>query len=328
LVAGLVTLIREPGTPEDVNKRRQSRPVTEALREISMMVPPFSMVQLARRGGARALALNLVIFAVLTLAACGSIALTGGYIQWIAAGVALYAVASWAQALLYTDPAMGNLVVKSPTFVSLVLGASFVSILSAAVGFWAVPLAMRQFGISAAIAGAALAPAMAGGGMIGTVVGGFINDRWKRKDRAAALWLSIIAVIGSAIFLAVMLNAKSLGVFVVALALLSVFSYCWPPANAALGQDLILPSMRGRASASMSNTCQVVSMCLGPYTVGYIADVTGSLATGLMALFIASPIAIGFLLFAARTLPQAYARRERAADVVAIEDTRKLPAAA
>jgi MFS family permease len=313
LVAFLVALIREPGGPADVDRRKRSKPIAEAMREMSRMVPPFSFIQFARMGGKGALLINSGVFVAIALP-CAILAVkTGDYAQWIGAGIALYALVSWNHALIYTDRPMAHLVVKSRTFIATIVAGAMLSTISASVAFWSVPLAMRQFNVSAFEAGALLAPAMAGGGILGTIVGGMIADWWKVSNRAAPLWINVIAVLGSAAFLAVMLTASSLQIFAAALAVLTLFSYSWPASNSALGQDLIVPTMRGRTSASMSNTCLVVSMCLGPYTVGKIADITGSVGAGLAALFYASPVAVALCLYAIRHLPEAYAKRDRAA---------------
>jgi MFS family permease len=99
-------------------------------------------------------------------------------------------------------------------------------------------------------------------------------------------------------------------------------------AAAATTQDLVLPRMRGTATAVFFLATTLIGLGFGPYLVGQIADLTGTvvggkpvgdLRTGLLSLIAVAPIAMALLLYAYRSVPAAEATlldRARAAGEV------------
>jgi MFS family permease len=101
-------------------------------------------------------------------------------------------------------------------------------------------------------------------------------------------------------FLAVMFAAAALG------------------AAAATTQDLVLPRMQGTATASFFLATTLVGQGLGPYMVGQISEVSGSLRVGVLSLIGVVPIALALLIYAYRALPSTEASIvERASEAVA-----------
>ena len=89
-------------------------------------------------------------------------------------------------------------------------------------------------------------------------------------------------------------------------------------AAAATTQDLVLPRMRGTATASFFLATTLVGLGLGPYMVGAISELSGSRQTGVLSLIGVAPISLALLIYAYRTLPQAEATiAERAAAAAA-----------
>ncbi len=87
-------------------------------------------------------------------------------------------------------------------------------------------------------------------------------------------------------------------------------------AAAATTQDLVLPRMRGTATASFFLATTLVGLALGPYMVGQISEMTGSMRAGVLSLIGVAPISLALLVYAYRTLPEAeatIAARARAA---------------
>ena len=87
-------------------------------------------------------------------------------------------------------------------------------------------------------------------------------------------------------------------------------------AAAATTQDLVLPRMRGTATAAFFLGTTLVGLSFGPYMVGQISDLTGTvvngqpvgnLRTGILSLIAVAPIALGLLIYAYRALPTAEA---------------------
>ena len=67
--------------------------------------------------------------------------------------------------------------------------------------------------------------------------------------------------------------------------------------------------MRGTATAIFYIGTTLIGLALGPYLAGRISTVTGSLATGLLALLVTVPIGIAAAVAALRWVPAAEARR-------------------
>jgi Permeases of the major facilitator superfamily len=87
-------------------------------------------------------------------------------------------------------------------------------------------------------------------------------------------------------------------------------------AAAATTQDLVLPRMRGTATASFFLATTLVGLAIGPYMVGQISELSGSMRIGVLSLIAVAPISLALLIYAYRVLPEAEAtidQRARAA---------------
>jgi MFS family permease len=78
---------------------------------------------------------------------------------------------------------------------------------------------------------------------------------------------------------------------------------------AATTQDLVLPRMRGAATATYFIGTTLIGLGLGPYFTGAVSKVTGSLATGVLALLLMAPVTLTCLYLVYRKLPKAEATR-------------------
>ncbi|MBA3898165.1 MAG: MFS transporter, partial [Sphingomonadaceae bacterium] len=87
-------------------------------------------------------------------------------------------------------------------------------------------------------------------------------------------------------------------------------------ATAATIQDLVLPRMRGTATATFFIATTLIGLALGPYTAGFVSTATGSLRIGILSLLAVAPVSAALLIMAWRTVPAAEAsvvERARAA---------------
>ena len=310
LLAVFAMLLRDPASGADLRRRQASSPVREGMRELSTLLPPFTVVQITRLCGRRAVIINLAVAAGLIAAVSALIFLTGDRAQWIGMAIAIYAVTSWAQVLMCEDESISRLTVRSPVFLAATGATALFGTIMVSINFWTVPLAFRMLELSPHQAGAALGQAIGLGGFIGTITGGLANDWWRKRDPAAGLWITLIALVTAAIMLFVTLQMKTLTSYAIALGVTTALTYTWQPGMASLTQTLVHPNMRGRATSFFVITVLVISMCLGPYAVGRIADSTGSLVIGLGLMFLVAPFAAGMLIFAGRGLPRALALRD------------------
>jgi hypothetical protein len=91
--------------------------------------------------------------------------------------------------------------------------------------------------------------------------------------------------------------------FLLAVFLFGVFAGLWGAGGAAMIQDLVLPRMRGSAAACNSLAAVVIASGTGPYWVGKVSTLTGSLTTGLLSMLPIAPLALMTLWLCARRLP-------------------------
>jgi MFS family permease len=78
---------------------------------------------------------------------------------------------------------------------------------------------------------------------------------------------------------------------------------------AATTQDLVLPRMRGAATATFFIGTTLFGLGLGPWFTGFVSAMTGNLATGVLALLLMAPVTIVTLFTVYRLLPAAEASR-------------------
>ena len=299
LLAILIALLREPPRP---NWHISLSPKTVIAREFSAAIPPFTLFTLARLGGSRA-ALSNLLFMVLLVAAALLVAwLTGDWAQWIAVAIGVYSVATWAQVLTYTDPPLFKLTFGCPTFMLVMFGGAFITCFVGTVAIWAAPYAMRTLDADAGQIGLALGAAQLGAAVTSVILGGVIADWWKRNDARAPIWVGMVALFVPIPVLFVLLSAQTLGEFIAAFCVLTLFSMSWPGPFAALVQDLVLVRMRGAAAAIFSLVMILTSSGLGPYWAGKISTITGSLTTGLYSLLAFVPVAAVLLFLASRRM--------------------------
>jgi len=76
-------------------------------------------------------------------------------------------------------------------------------------------------------------------------------------------------------------------------------------AGAAATQALVEPRMRGVATAIYFLGATLLGLALGPFTAGYVSEITGSLAQGVLATLIVVPLGIVAIGIAVRRMPKA-----------------------
>lgn len=295
-----VALLREP--------RGTHRPAGTKLlpliaRELSAAVPPFTFARLFVLGGSSALIWNLGISAALAMAVTVLGFLTSDWAQWIALGIGAYSVMTWAQALRMADRPLHRLTFGCPTFRLAILAGAVIATVNGTVSAWAAPYALRVLDSSAVETGSYLGFASITSSIIGALAGGAITDRWKRSDPRAPVWVAMISLLAPVPAIMMMLWASDLVSYTAAYFIKGGLAALWASAFAALAQDLVLSRMRGTAAALYSLVLILISAGLGPYWVGKISAITGSLTTGMLTLLSIVPVGVVLLLMLARRLP-------------------------
>ena len=297
-IALLVAGLREPARP-----RHRPMPVGQLLLiEAGAAFPPFTLLALYRAGGSRVVLRNLLLVAGLAVGAILLIRLTGDTAQWCAVAIGFYAIFTWGALQRINDKPLHALTFGCPTFVMAMLSSALIACIGGAVNVWAAPYAMRSFDYPPAQIGIALGLTAATSAAIGVIGGGWITDRWKLRDARAPLWIAMISMFGALPSEAVMLFAPTPRGFIIAYFVYGVFNAGWGGAFAALIQDLVLPRMRGTASAVFTLVTIVVAAGAGPYWAGKVSALTGSLRGGLLSVQLLLPFATVLLLMAASRL--------------------------
>ena len=211
---------------------------------------------------------------------------TGDKAQWAAFAFGTYAVITWGQVQCLRDKPLFSLTYGDRTFVMAAGATALIACIGGAVGVWAAPYAMRTFDKTPTEIGLSLGLIAAAGGFVGVLIGGCITDRWRARDLRAPMGMLALALTGIIPGIVVLLATRDFTVFLAAKFVIGVFSGLWGGATAALMQDLVLPRMRGAASAAYSLVAIVVASGIGPYWAGKVSVLTGSLNAGLFSILL------------------------------------------
>ena len=165
-------------------------------------------------------------------------------------GLAGYAVFSWSQSLKYRDQPTHALIWGTPSFLFMVVGFGMVSMTGYAHGFWGPAYAIREFGVDKAIAGFFLGGGGALGGFLSIIAGGKVADILKRSNPAGRILIGFATVLLPIPFILLQYTTTSIELFYLWAFMVSLFGSLWVGVAGATAQDLVLPRMRGAATAT------------------------------------------------------------------------------
>jgi MFS family permease len=317
LVALWVLSLREParGVMDGTPVAMSPTPFADFLHDLSTIVPPFTLIGAARRGKA-ALGLNLLAAATLGAFAWAMIALTGNIPQWSAVAVGFYAVFSWATNLRARDPATFSLIWGTPAFICTAIGYGLVALAAYGLAYWTAPYAELVLKLPKQELAFWLGGLAALSGFLGVIMGGRLADYLRTKNPAGRILVIMIGVLGPVLPIWLAFTTSSAFTFYTMHFAAGVLGSAALGAAAATTQDLVLPRMRGTATAVFFLATTLIGLGFGPYMVGQIADLTGTMAdgkpvgnlrVGLLSLIGVAPIAMALLVYAYRSVPNAEA---------------------
>ncbi|HEY2678697.1 MAG TPA: MFS transporter [Steroidobacteraceae bacterium] len=280
-------------------------------REVGSILPPFTLWSVARIPGG--LRVNLLLLVGVGAAAAAMARLSGDALQWSAIGVGAYATGSWAQQLRATDRPTFVLLWGTPAAVLALLSCGFLAFMGYALAFWVPPYAMRTFHIASDVAGLKIGVPQGLAAAAGVIFAGRVSDAWKRHEPRARIYLCMLTMILSPPLVYATLSVGDAHTLYL-LNPLAVFVVGSQVGNgAAMIQDCVLPRMRGTAGATYLLVFSLLGLALGPYCVGKVSGLTGSLRLGMLSIFVMTPAALLVMWQAARRLPLAEASKvERA----------------
>ena len=326
LVALWVFSLREPkrgimdGTPVTMSPT----PFRDFVHDLSTIVPPFTLIGAARRG-VGALAINVLAGILLGAFAWVMIKLTGNVPQWSAVAVGFYAVFSWATNLRARDPATFALIWGTPAFLCTALGYGLIALSSYGLAYWTAPYAEVVLKLPKQELAFILGSFAALSGFLGVIMGGRLADYLRTRNPAGRIIVIMIGVLGPVVPIWVAFTTDNPTVFYGLNFVAGLLGSAALGAAAATTQDLVLPRMRGTATAVFFLATTLIGLGFGPYVVGQISDLAGTivngklqgdLRTGILSLIGIVPVAMALLLYAYRSVPRAEAsllERARAA---------------
>ncbi len=310
ILALWVSTLREPlrGASDGIVTVLPDKPFRGFLAELVTIIPPFTLIGAAQRG-IRPLAVNLLVLGLVAVAVKLLIAGAGpsSAQQWIAVGGGSYAVFSWASALRARDMPTFRLIWGTPAFLCTALGYGLISFASYGVAAFGALYAETVLHQDKTVVGLLLGGGAAAAGFIGIVLGGRIADAWKEKRPWGRIPIIMVGSAGPIVPLLIAYTTTSPTVFYIASFVMGMLASAALGAAGATTQDLVLPRMRGTATATFFIATSLVGLALGPYTAGYVSTMSGSLRTGILSLLVAAPVSLTLLVFAWRLVPAAEA---------------------
>jgi MFS family permease len=277
---------------------RKSSPWRGFAIEVAAILPPLTLWSVSRFPGA--LRRNLLLLGAITGAAALLIRVSGDVLQWSAVGLGTYAVASWSQMLYATDRPTFVLLFKTRAVVFALLGFGAIAFVSYSINFWDPPYAIRTFGLRSDVAGLMLGVPGGFAAAAGCAVGGRLSDAWKRRDARGRLFVCMLAILLPTPLIILQLQTTHVTVFYLLNPLILFLAQMWVGSAAAAIQDCVLPRMRGTAGAIFLLALSLIGLALGPYSIGKVAGVTGSLRIGIMSLLAVMPVGLLLLWVASR----------------------------
>ncbi|KTF67953.1 spinster family MFS transporter [Sphingomonas sp. HT-1] len=309
LAAAWTFTLREPprGLSEGISTPAHPAPFRAFFEELVTIVPPFTLIGAARLGS-RALARNLAVLALVAGLVALLVALGEPPAQWIAIGIGVYAVYSWGVALKRRDPPTYALILGTPAFLCVVLAYGLNTFLAYAMAAFAPSFVRRSFAIPPEQLGEVgfwIGAPAALAGFLGVTLAGRVADHLRTRSPVGRLHVILFGCLAPLLPMALAFTART-PTMAYAMLPLAQFLICGAlGAAAATTQDLVLPRMRGTATAAFFIGTTLIGLALGPYLAGRISTLTGDLGTGVLSLFASVPLALAAIFAAYRLLPAA-----------------------
>lgn len=313
-----VLTLREPvrGAIDGLPTQEDPAPFRGFVQELFQVIPPFTVFGAASRG-AGALVVNLLGAAFFAGLAWALWRWTGVFEQWLFLGVGYYAVFSWAMGLRARDLPTFKLTWGSPAFLCVVLGYGTVAFTAYAASYWGAPYAERALGVDKTDLGWFLGAPAAVAGFLGVIIGGRLADFLLERRPEGRVWVILFGLVTPLPAMWLAYTTDDVVLFYIGAFLAQMLSAAALGAAAASSQALVLPRMRGLATATFFLSTTLIGLGLGPFMAGYVSATNGDdLSLGVLSTLIAAPFGFVLLIAALRLVPQAAAsvvERARAA---------------
>lgn len=315
LLAIWVMTLKEPvrGAIDGLETPEDPKPFSGFFQELLQVIPPFTLWGAFQRGP-KAFAVNvagLVFFAVLALVLTILVPASANILafvsdQWLFLGIGYYAVFSWAVGLRERDRPTFDLTWGSPAFLSVILGYGMIAFMAYTTSYWGAPYAERALGATKSELGLFLGAPAAVAGFLGVILGGRTADALLEKRADGRIWVLLFGLLAPLPPAFIAYTTDSLVTFYIASFFASALVATALGAAAATSQALVLPRMRGLATATFLIATTLVGLGLGPFMAGYVSAVNGDdLSIGVLSTFVAVPPGLLLILAALKWVPKA-----------------------
>src|SRR5882672_5715209 len=178
---------------------------------------------------------------------------------------------------------------RIPTLRATIFSQTILFFVLASNAFWLPIVLNPRFDLSVSRAGLLAGVVLVGGGLIGTLAGGWIADRRSLKNPAGHLEVGIAGFLLGAVFITIALvapmNVGPVPVFVPAFLLAVVCLYLYSGPFTALAQNVVSPALRASAVTMLLFVSHVFGDSHSTFDVGFLSDRIGLQTT----LLITSP---------------------------------------
>jgi hypothetical protein len=219
------------------------------------------------------LSINILIGIMISLICFGLYRLTGDTVQWVAFGIGIYFLTCWIQGLKSRDPVTFEMIFKTKSFLLIVIGFPFISFITYSMAAFGPSFYMRNYGITEAEVATILGLITAFSGSIGVIGGGIIADKLRKKYTNGRLYVGLAVVVFGVPAALAFLYADNLYASYVYYSIFQLITPMWVGIAPATVSDLVLPRMRGLASAFYLLMVSMIGLALGPYCIGKLSDV-------------------------------------------------------
>ena len=163
-----------------------------------------------------------------------------------------------------------------PTGYRIGLAAAFHAFASYGLGAWIPTFFVRIHQMTPGELGQWLSWILALGGAIGAFSGGWLADRWGRRNPRARVYISMVGVVLTTPFIALSLLLTDPQWALLSYLPATIFGTLWLGPSGAIVQDLVPPAMRAMASAMFIFILTIIGMGMGPQVVGLLNDWLGT----------------------------------------------------
>ena len=205
------------------------------------------------------------------------------------------AVAKTAEANLHKFFAL----LRIPTLRATILAQTLLYFVLASNAFWLPSYLHRKFEMTSTTAGLTSGAVIVVGGLIGTLVGGWLADRRARTTPTAHFEVGIAGFVAGAVLITIALLSGALPIFIPAFLLTVIALYLYSGPFTAVAQNVVSPGLRASAVTALLFISHIFGDSHSTFDVGWLSDRFGGNLEA--ALLITSPTLLVLAAIAAAT---------------------------